>query len=301
MRLRSTALDPHSSHGSALWPSDARNDPSLGTPSAPRVPPADFTSDALDGAPQALGSIVAEAAPASGNASPTMAAAGAPQVGALLHPGDPRVDPSVFAAFEGQSGAAARIRDLRGALSSRWHSDTPEDRRAVALIGLDPTVEVASVAANLAVVCAQLGWRTLLVDGDLQAPAQDRLFQTDNSAGLSTLLQAPQGRAAIQPTAIERLSLLPTGPSSWDGAELLERQPLMDALEGRIGRHRLVLLSLSARSQSTRFGAVDTILSGFDGALVLASRNGSALRPLQRLTALLEDSGVPLLGTVIVR
>ncbi|MBB3911562.1 hypothetical protein [Sphingomonas desiccabilis] len=206
----------------------------------------------------------------------------------------------MFAAFEAQSDAVARIRDLRGAFSSRWHGDTPDDRRAVALIGLDATVEVASVAANLAVVCAQLGWRTLLVDGDLQAPAQDRLFRTDNRAGLSTLLQEPQGRAAIQPTAIERLSLLPAGPGSAEGAELLERQPLVEALEGRIGRHRLVLLSLSARSQSTRFGAVDTILSGFDGALVLASRNGSALRPLQRLTGLLEEGGVPLLGTVIV-
>jgi hypothetical protein len=219
----------------------------------------------------------------------------------LLAPGDPRVDPRVTAAFETGSETAARIRDLRSALSSRWHADAPEERRAVALIGLDATVEVATVAANLGVVSAQLGWRTLLVDGDLHMPAQDALFGVPNEQGLSTLLQHPAvGGAAVQPTAIEGLALLPAGPIPPNPSELLERKPLLEVLDGQIGRQRLVVLSLSAPGHSTRFGALDTILSGFDGAWVLASRNSSALRPLQRLTRLVEESGVPLLGTAIL-
>jgi hypothetical protein len=219
----------------------------------------------------------------------------------LLAPGDPRVDPRVVAAFDTDSETAARVRDLRSALSSRWHADAPEERRAVALIGLDATVEVATVAANLGVVSAQLGWRTLLVDGDLHMPAQDALFGVPNEQGLSTLLQHPAvGRAAVQPTAIEGLALLPAGPIPPNPSELLERKPLLEVLDGQIGRQRLVVLSLSAPGHSTRFGALDTILSGFDGAWVLASRNSSALRPLQRLTRLVEESGVPLLGTAIL-
>nr|WP_317893085.1 hypothetical protein [uncultured Sphingomonas sp.] len=295
MRLRSTALDARSPEGVRLWPNDAPGDSDRGPLPSPGIPPFDSFSDPMALHPQEVGGAVHDGASASHGV-----AMGAVRHGSLLHPGDPRVDPSVFAAFDAGGDAVARIRDLRSALSSRWHSDTPDDRRAVALIGLDTTVEVARVSANLAVVCAQLGWPTLLIDGDLQAPAQDRLFRTTNEAGLSTLLQEAEGRAAVQPTAIERLSLLPAGPPAADGAELIERKPLAEALEGRIGRYRLLLLSLSARGESTRFGAVDTILSGFDGALVLASRNASALRPLQRLTMLLEESGVPLLGTVIV-
>jgi Mrp family chromosome partitioning ATPase len=219
----------------------------------------------------------------------------------LLAPGAPWVDPRVTAAFETGSETVARIRVLRSALSSRWHADAPEERRAVALIGLDATVEVATVAANLGVVSAQLGWRTLLVDGDLHMPAQDALFGVPNEQGLSTLLQHPAGgRAAVQPTAIDRLALLPAGPIPPNPSELLERQPLLEVLDGQIGRQRLVLLSLSVPAHSPRFGALDTILSGFDGAWVLASRNSSALRPLQRLTRLVEESGVPLLGTAIL-
>lgn len=219
----------------------------------------------------------------------------------LLASDDPRIDPRVVAAFDTGSDTVARVRDLRSTLSSRWHADDPGDRRAVALVGLDPSADGNGVAANLAVVSAQLGWRTLLIDGDLQAPVQDRLFRLPAGEGLSTLLQMPhRAGVAIQPTAIDRLSVLPAGPTPANAAELIERQPLLEVLDGRIGRHRLVLLSLSAQAQSTRFGAIDTILSGFDGALVLVSRNGSALRPLQRLTARIEDSGVPLLGTVIV-
>ncbi|MFV0623711.1 hypothetical protein ACBY01_06845 [Sphingomonas sp. ac-8] len=217
----------------------------------------------------------------------------------LLAPGDPRVDPRIATAFAGRSDMATQVRDLRSALSSRWHADAPDVRRSVALVGADPAADVATVAANLAVASAQFGWRTLLVDGDLAAPAQHRLFRLPGDAGLSTLLlqRAP---AELQPTAIERLSLLAAGPAPASPTELIERQPLLDALDGVLARQRLVLLSLPMRGQPPRFGAIDTILSGFDGALTVASRHRSALGALQRLVEMLEEGGVPLLGTVVV-
>lgn len=219
----------------------------------------------------------------------------------LLSRGDPRIDPRVVAAFETEGETPAGVRGLRGTLSSHWHGDSPEDRRAVALVGMDPSVDVATVAANLAVVSAQIGWRTLLVDGDLQAPAQSALFRVPADEGLSTLLHAPgTGRAALQPTAIDRLMLLPAGPPPSNPVELLERQPLLEALDGRIGRHRLLLLSLSTRAQSSRFGAIDAILNGFDGVILVANRHHSGLRPLQRLTDVLQERNVPVLATAVL-
>ncbi|MCC2976901.1 hypothetical protein LK533_09480 [Sphingomonas sp. PL-96] len=219
----------------------------------------------------------------------------------LLAPGDPRIDPRVVAAFAADGAAVAGMRDLRSALTSRWHADASDERRAVALVGVDPDVDVATVAANLAVGTAQLGWRTLLVDGDLQAPVQDALFRLPNQAGLSTLIEQPGvGRAPILPTAIDRLHLLPAGPCSANAGALIERQPLLQVLDGRIGRQRLVLLSLPARAPSSRFGAADVILDGFDGTIVVATRNRSGLRQLQRLTGLLEDGGVPVLATAVL-
>ena len=280
MRLRSTALSPRSH--------DA----------GPEHPPIGLADDTALPA-----MLVADGRPADPGleAIPARQRATSRTAFPLLTADDPRIDPRVVAAFDARNDAVARVRDLRSALSSRWHADAPGDRRMVALVGLDPSVEVAVVAANLAVVSAQFGWRTLLIDGDLEAPAQDELFRLPNEAGLSTLLRdAGQAPAGIQPTAIEGLTVLTAGPSPLNPAELLDRQPLLDAIDGYIGRHRLVVLSLPARAQSARFDSLATILSGFDGALVLANRHTSGLRPLQRLTAMMAESGVPLLGTVIV-
>lgn len=163
MRLRSTALDARSLEGARLWPNDTSGDSGRGPLPPPGMPSIDAFGDPMASHPQEVGGAVHDGASASRSA-----AMGAVRHGSLLHPGDPRVDPSVFAAFDAVGDAVARIRDLRSALSSRWHSDTHDDCRAVALIGLDASVEVASVSANLAVVCAQLGWPTLLIDGDIR-------------------------------------------------------------------------------------------------------------------------------------
>lgn len=300
MRLRSTAIDP-ALHG--IFPPDgsaAAGDRALHARSAAHEEVADAQDMGAQPRPTttAVGAVTSFGTRDSVAREASLAHAGGIS---LLAPGDSRIDPRVVAAFSADGAAVAGMRDLRSALTSRWHADASDQRRAVALVGADPDVDVATVAANLAVGIAQLGWRTLLVDGDLQAPVQNALFRLPNEAGLSTLLEQPGvGRAPVQATAIDRLHLLPAGPAPANPGELIERQPLLDVLKGSIGRPRLVLLSLSPRAQSSRFGAVDVILGGFDGAIVVAGRNRSGLRQLQRLTELLEDGGVPVLATAVL-
>jgi Mrp family chromosome partitioning ATPase len=301
MRLRSTAIDP-ALHGISL--------PDGGAAAADRALHAELVAHGEVADAQGMATQFEHAGTATAGAAASFEAAeSVPRQASLAHaggasllaPGDPRIDPRVVAAFVADGAAVAGMRDLRSALTSRWHADASDERRAVALVGVDPDVDVATVAANLAVGTAQLGWRTLLVDGDLQAPVQDALFRLSNQAGLSTLFEQPGvGRAPVQATAIDRLHLLPAGPAPANPGELIERQPLLAVLNGSIGRPRLVLLSLSARAQSGRFGAVDVILGGFDGAIVVAGRNRSGLRQLQRLTGLLEDGGVPVLATAVL-
>lgn len=301
MRLRSTAVDIHRHRSGADRFADGVSLDSLLVEEALLT---QSDAEAIRAHGRDTGLPFEEAAVALGKLDrATLEAARARQADfPLLAPGDPRVDPRVRAAFDTTSATVARYRDLRGALSSRWHADGPNDHHAVALVGLDESVAVAPVAANLAVVSAQLGWRTLLVDGDLHAPAQDALFRLPNHTGLSALLVGshPDG-AVVQPTAIERLSLIATGPVPANAGELLERQPLLGMLDGQLSRQRLVLLSLSMRSQSIAFGSIDTILSGFDGVLVVTHRHRSTLRRLQKLAALLDKNDIPVLGTVIAR
>jgi capsular exopolysaccharide synthesis family protein len=72
-----------------------------------------------------------------------------------------------------------------------------------------------SLSCHLAASLARMGMKTLLIDADLRNPTTHRLFEIENSAGLSELLLGEADiNLVIRPTAASGLSLLPAG--IWD-------------------------------------------------------------------------------------
>src|SRR5207248_10783397 len=66
--------------------------------------------------------------------------------------------------------------------------------------------------SNLAVLFSQLGERTLLIDADLRAPRQHRIFDVPDTFGLSAVLSGRADRNAVMPIPnFGRLSVLPAG------------------------------------------------------------------------------------------
>jgi hypothetical protein len=216
----------------------------------------------------------------------------------VLSPGDQRIDPAVTAAFDIDHPTVRQVRAIRGELAGRWRGEGPDAGRAAALIGFDGDPRVGETAANLAVVSAQLGWTTLLVDGDMEQPLQHHLFRLPNTAGVTSLLTG----AAAQPasTPIDRLKVLPTGPVSASSAGLLERQPLLRLLS-QGGLHQRLTLFSQSRLSSNSLGSLETVLAGFDAVIFLVTRHASSLRQLQNLIADAEARGLPFLGSVILQ
>ena len=99
------------------------------------------------------------------------------------------------------------------------------DKPAKTLLVTSPNpVEGKSVtAANLAVVMAQSGMKTLLVDSDLRRPTQHKLFQVPNQKGLTNMLLLDELvlDGNIQSVDIENLSVLTSGPIPPNPSELL--------------------------------------------------------------------------------
>ena len=104
----------------------------------------------------------------------------------------------------------------------------------------------STVAANLAVSCAQGGKRTLLIEGDLRRACQRDIFQYDKqSKGLSEILA---GASSLQDCILrdvrESLDILPAGAFPPNPAELLASDTMREVLEELEGMYDLVLLDM---------------------------------------------------------
>lgn len=212
----------------------------------------------------------------------------------VLAPGDAGVDPLVVTAFDPTDPLAQAARRLRATLSAMTGADG-EPLRIVVLLAVGTRAETALIAANLAVACAQTGYATLLVDANGDAPVQHELFRVSNRIGLSTLLAHGPAGDAIQPTAIDGLSILPSGATVRNFAELLDRAGLYAKLRDLADDYDLVLVDASHDDPDIAVAAAE----GTDGALVVLRRDASSMQQLKSLVAQLEGRGAPVLGTVL--
>lgn len=79
-----------------------------------------------------------------------------------------------------------------------------------------------TVASNLAVIMAQSGKKTIIIDCDLRKPRLHKVFQVSNQMGLSNYLIGETSIAdVVKQTPVENLQLLPSGVKPPNPAELL--------------------------------------------------------------------------------
>jgi len=79
--------------------------------------------------------------------------------------------------------------------------------------------------ANLAVVMAQNGLKTLIIDGDMRKPRLHRVFEMPKDRGFSNLLVGDDDPfSMVVATEVENLHLLPSGPIPPNPADLLSSQ-----------------------------------------------------------------------------
>ncbi|CAN7418546.1 hypothetical protein LJR219_002681 [Phenylobacterium sp. LjRoot219] len=211
----------------------------------------------------------------------------------VLRRGDPGVDPLVVAAYAPQDPLAERVRELRGVLTASITG--PAEVRSIGVLGLDAEVATAVLCANLGVAFAQAGYRTLLIDSNLDAPVQNGLFRLHNRFGLTTLLSSGGAHQdVVQASAIRNLWLQTTGPAVPNGSELLDGGRLAARLQALFDLFDVVLVDASA-GDAKAFAACD----GLDGGLVVTRKDVTRLAEVRAACAWLGSRGASLLGTVV--
>lgn len=126
-----------------------------------------------------------------------------------------------------QSAVSEAYRSLRtGLLLS-----SADELRVVLVTSPDSGDGKTATAANLAVVMAQLGYRTLLLDADLRKPRLHRIFGRSNRAGLVNVLAGGgEAESHFVATDLPQLYLCPSGPHPPNPSELLSSQRMVDLL-----------------------------------------------------------------------
>ncbi|HEY8788358.1 MAG TPA: polysaccharide biosynthesis tyrosine autokinase [Actinopolymorphaceae bacterium] len=158
----------------------------------------------------------------------------------------------------------------------------------------------STTVANLAIACADVGDRVLLVDADFRQPSIAEYLGIEGSAGLTTVLT---GRATfddvVQPWSTDgrtSLDVLTSGDIPPNPSELLASRAMARFLENVKDRYDIVLFD-SAPLLPVTDAAI--LAAGMTGAVVLAKATKVRRAQFGDAIASIEQVGAKVLGVVL--
>ncbi|CBE67300.1 MAG: polysaccharide biosynthesis tyrosine autokinase [Candidatus Methylomirabilis oxygeniifera] len=186
------------------------------------------------------------------------------------------------------------IRNIRTSLLFSLPDNPP---KLLLVTSAEPGDGKTGVSINLSVALSQLGSDILLIDADMRYPDCHRLLEQDRTPGLSNFLVGDaELSAAIKPTTIPNLYLLPAGQSPLNPAELLGSERMRDALELLCRQFKHVIID-----SPPILGFTDSVLlSTFADGTLLVIRAGKTVRDAAlRAVRTLNAVNAKLLGVVL--
>lgn len=210
-----------------------------------------------------------------------------------LLPGEGGYSNELVCAYRPFTQPAEKIRVLRNQLMSRWFS---HGKKTLSILGANSGVGSSYVAANLAVTCAQLGQRTLLIDANLHNPRQHEIFNLNNHTGLTNLL-AGRGdlTSIVKLDALAGLSVLPSGALPPNPAELIARG-MSTKLLSELNQHFDIILFDTPAFNEHAESASLAIIS--EASIIVARQDSTKHRDLEQIRGTLNGTSAHLIGTV---
>jgi len=190
------------------------------------------------------------------------------------------------------------VRAIRTALiGPSWA--TPTFRR-LAVVSFEARDGRSTLAANLAVVVAEVGSQVLLVDADLHGPRQHEIFGIGNEPGLSSITVGGANPDSVtQPTDYANLEILTAGPPLATRSEAVELYVHVIPnyqTEPAEARADLMLIDTAPLSVDADVGLLAAMT---DGVLVLVRSGSMSRKQLRAALENLEAVGVPVIGLIL--
>lgn len=210
--------------------------------------------------------------------------------------GDSNVSDEVFAAYRPEAREAESLRRLRNNLVLGYFSRNA-DSRMLAVTSAHAGDGRSVVAANLAVLFAQTGRRTLLIDADLHNPRQHKLFGITNRKGLSGILAGTNSSEVIENIAsIGEMYVLHAGVTPPNPQELIGRDIFKLLLDNLSRQFDVILLDTPPMDE---YSDAQVIAGAAGAALFVVRNNVGRVAAMRRSVDDLVKADVDVVGSFL--
>jgi chain length determinant protein tyrosine kinase EpsG len=212
-----------------------------------------------------------------------------------------RANPELVTLHQPFGHQAEAFRAIRAQIMLRTDpseaAGAPKVKRALAVVSPNTGDGKTFFCANLGIALAQLGGRTLVVDGDLRGPRLHELFSVQSNSGMAGLLSGRRGESVVRAVkGVSNLFVMPVGIRPPNPLELLQGPAFGMLLREVLAKFDHVVVDTPAG----QYGADAVVAAARCGAaLVVARRDVSQLGALQEMVQNLATADVKLAGVVM--
>ncbi len=204
----------------------------------------------------------------------------------------------IVAAYRPFSEQAESLRAIRSQLVTNWLGN---GHKVLAIVSAGGKDGRSYLAANLAILFAQLNIRTLLVDADLRRPRQHEIFQFSNRVGLSAMLAGRVRKHDLErlPEVVPfftNLSVLGAGSIPPNPLELLAGDRMSRILNELSNFYDVLLVDTPAAKAQVDY---QPIAAAAGSALLLTRKSATRLTDAKRLLASMRNGNVDVVGSVL--
>jgi protein-tyrosine kinase len=192
--------------------------------------------------------------------------------------------------------AAESIYALRGRIQSQH---LQSGRRALAICGPSPEVGCSFVAVNLAVALAQIGVKTLLLDGDLRSPSVQSYFEPElTGPGLYGCLMSPSEPVVdfIHEGVVPNLDVMVAGHPSLTAHELLAGDGFEVLMNTCLRDYDMTIVDTPPANSCADGLRISTVV-GF--SLIVARKQMTLISDVRLLAEEMNKERIHIVGTVL--
>ena len=176
-------------------------------------------------------------------------------------------------------------------------SSADRELRSVMVTSSGPAEGKSTTASNLAVVFAQQGKSVLFIDADLRKPTAHYTFQKDNFKGLTTVLTKQSDFIqSVEPSKIDNLDILTSGPIPPNPAELLSSRAMEELLATAYNQYDVVILDTPP---VLAVADAQILANQCDGTVLVVASGTTEKENAQKAKELLDNAKSKLLGVVL--